>query len=290
MRRFVIATLLVAVSPVLAAPVSFFDSFEYADGVGDPAYAANWSVVAGQNRYPIETRVYQPDVVDPGALDGTKVAMSAIPAPAGGYGISHAMGPVEPTNESPLVVQANWHHMSLRANRPYVSFAMELSQGDVHAPPIGSAPLASPIPVIALGFGMGSPDTNAYSFFDGVSWLDAHMVIPAGYKQWNFQHVTMTFTDLGVPETQTGKHLSLHIENHDLTQTGTVQFDLPMPQAAWTAGEMFDTLSFRAFDGVSYNSLIDSVSVTGGQIIPEPAALALLGLAVPLMLRRRGEA
>jgi len=279
--------LLVAVSPVVAAPISFFDSFEYAVGVDDPAYAANWSVISGENRFPIVERIYQVDVTDPGALDGTKVAMAATPAPAGGYGISHQLGPVEPTNASPLVYKADWHSMATGTNRSLVSFAMELSQGDVHAPPLGSAPLATPIPVIALGVGMGTGDFQ-YRFFDGTTWQMTPIRLWAGYKQWNWQHLTMTLTDLGDPGTQTGKHVSIHMQNEDLSVVGDEEFDLTMPAEAWTAGETFDTISLRAFDGFSFNSITDSVSLTGGEIIPEPASLALLGLGVSILLRRRG--
>ncbi len=288
MRRLIVAMLLVPGSPILGAPVNLFDSFEYADGVGDPAYAAHWSVVAGQNRYPIVERIYQVDVTDPGALHGTKVAMAATPAPAGGYGITRPLSPVEPTDESPLVYKADWHGMATSTNRYLVSFAMELSQGDVHAPPLGSAPLATPIPVIALAVGYGTGDFQ-YRFFDGTTWQMTPIKLWAGYRQWNWQHLTMTLTDLGDPGTQTGKHVSIHMQNEDLSVIGDEEFDLTMPAGAWTAGETFDRISLRAFDGFSFNSIIDSVSLTGGEIVPEPATLALLALSVSLVLRRRGK-
>lgn len=278
---------LLLVTPVLATSVSFTDSFEYADGVGDPAYAANWSTIAGANRYPIVERIYNGTTVDPGALDGTKVAMAVTPTPAGGYGISHYLGgPVEPTNDNPLVVKTDWHSMAATTNRFLVSFAMEMSQGDNHVPVLGSAPLAEPIPAIAVAVGAGL-DSLDYHFFNGTQWLTTNVRLASGYKQWNWQHLTLSISDLGAPDTQTGKKVTFELINGDGSATGYWTHDLQMPLSVWTEGETFDTFSFRSFPAMTFNSIIDKVDITGGVLVPEPSTLALLCLVLPMIMRRR---
>ncbi len=283
----VILGVLAIVSPALAGPINFFDSFEYAVGVGDPAYAANWSVIGGANRYPIQNRAYDDGVItNPWALDGNMVAHAEMPSPTGGYGISHSLGAIEATDASPLVIDVDWHHIATTTRRQ-TGFYLELSQGDVHAPAYSNTPLANPIPVIAVAAGFGLPDDN-YRVFDGQQWSSHPAKLVSGKKQWNWNFVTMTLSDAGDPGVEDGVWLNVHIENNDSNPTyrvvGDKDFVLPMTQYD---GETFDRVSFRSLEGATQESIIDSISVTGGNVIPEPATAVLIGLGCLLLRRRR---
>jgi len=272
----------------MAVPVSFTDSFEYAEGVSDTDYIANWSTISGESRHPIVTRIEDEGAgINGGALDGTRVASAQVGT---GYGISHGLGPVEPTDASPLVVEASYHHMGGRSSKNgFSSFYLEMSQGDFHAPEYGVS-LPEPVPVIALVSGYGVPDSQ-WRFFNGQIWTGFPASVVAGQKNWNWNFITFTFTDNGDPATQTGKDLHVHVENNDpnpdVRVVGDKDYYLEMAAGAFTGGEWFDTVSIRSLAGATHESMVDRVAVHGGEIIPEPATLFLLGFAC-LFLRRRG--
>ena len=167
------AVLVVAV-PALALPpggplypgAEKFD--DYALGIGDPNYAANWAVPPGMFRIPIGNK-------KPSSPPNVLYVISTE-----GYGIEYDLYPdfqaVNPhatglngTDANPIIQQFYMRNKSCK-NRNYTSFFVQLSMGGVQAPSYPHD--GTLLPVIAFGWcrGMGTGNSITPKYFDGQMW------------------------------------------------------------------------------------------------------------------------
>ena len=165
------------------------------------------------------------------------------------------------TDANPLAVQYSTYFSHNRVHRD-TDYLVELSLGDVHAPPFALlSPLPNPIAVIAYS----GPrfDKKSVRYFDGQEWFQVGDSGVGGV--WD----TAKFNVL----------------------TSTVQL---IPQGAGAAVGArkylgaFDRINIHVEDDSGTNlAYLDDLSVTGGVFVPEPVSLMLLGIGGLMLMRRR---
>ncbi|HOW18003.1 MAG TPA: PEP-CTERM sorting domain-containing protein [Phycisphaerae bacterium] len=263
-RNVLAAACVVAlVVPAMAAPVNFTENWDsYTAGAAPPSpWYADPHMSGGSNavtnvsaRVVSSPNAYQVnDIAYPGADRGDQAMLV-------GAGES-----IEATDAAPLNVMYTAKAQTNKNSDWY----FEISLGDVHAPDLqawqqaGSIPLAEPIPVLAYCKPLPSTGvTKTCFFFDGTKWAGA------GYFDVN-----------ATPETFI---LGIDTNNMVIGNAG----DGPYTVARQYKGN-FDRISIYTLNfTVGTWTTIDDISVTGGNIVPEPATV--LGMALgTLFLRRR---
>ena len=139
---------------------------------------------------------------------------------------------------------------------------------------------------------------NGYSFLDYHSTVGAAATIELGYGQ-------------GTPLNLAGvSAIQINFMDYDLSQGGPLKIAATVTQGmnpalqygldVTTAGAQTVTLPLTGFAYSSVDSVVLDFTAPKGTdfrinsitavMVPEPTALALLGLGVPLLLRRRGRA
>ncbi len=299
----------------LATPISYHEHWDsYGIGLADPTYNTVWTPDASVNTGYIQiwnTNTF----VAPNSLliDARNRALdNSLVDGVSNVGI---LGPGDPDAGGPLrapegnemnpgerVLPAGdlgdpqnmslglYHYMANTAMRRHIAVYTEVGFGSAHAPWGANAldPLGAPIPVLAVGklnstftdsIG-GNADNVGIYFFNGQQWIRTALGSGTGYNRYWAD----VYYNLGLGKWQA------RIREANSGQSGI--YDLATgfnPQALG-----FNAVSFRELNsGKSWsgNSAVDDVYLTGGRVLPEPAALALLGLGVlPLLLRRRRSA
>ncbi len=182
-------------------------------------------------------------------------------------------------------------HNSAGGSRQNTSQYVEISLGGVHAPdPSNFAsyglagaldPLPAPIPVLAIGKlnglwstgdGTTTGQRNTIYFFNGQQWINTFMAMGAATNGFNrvWAYIGESLVDSEVQGAGSGANAGI--------------------ARAYLGG--FDTISYRYFNGgqsISGTAATDDLWLSGGVIVPEPAALILL-LTTPLFLRSRKRA
>ena len=178
---------------------------------------------------------------------------------------------IEATNAAPLT--AFYTAKAQTNNR--ADWYFELSLGDEHAPDFaawvagGSVPLATPIPVIAYSKPLAGSTTKTCYYFDGVKWSGA------GY-----------FDSNTIPEDFQFVITSTMVA---LTTSNGTEAGIPYNVARFYTGN-FDRVSIYTLNtigGVGSWATIDNISITGGNIVPEPATVCVLALGAVFVRRRR---
>jgi len=251
--------------PVGATPISYSEGWEYSGGTTDPNYEAAWA--ANPAREAIATAYYRSGarslLIDNGSSYGVK-------------GMTHVLPQaVKGTDASPLVLETCMVVVA-GAHRQYLDFTLELASGDVVAPASG--------PANVVGVARSITFNGQYARFftyDGDSWNDTGDAINTysasgpGTGKWWTVRITVTSTQL----------LWTLIDN-----LGTTTYSDTYTLADDVQGLYFDRINIRhpgEANAATHVAYIDDLSLTGGEVIPEPAALALLGLGSLLLIRRR---
>ncbi len=264
---------LVLVYPVVGVPITFtenWDSYANTNPPAGPWYVdthmtAGGCFVGGNNvphSSPLSYRVT--DASYTGGNDDTR-GNQALIAPVGQS--------VEATDASPLAL-SYWEKS--RKYR-FTDFFIELSLGDTHAPAYSTTALAETIPVIGFGkpyietvVGYGAPYTKWLSFFDGKQWRNpgCYLTQDASWEQLL----------MSVGSTEVTLDTSKHADATDIAYTLARQY----------TGEFDRITIYTRWDNIDGGwTQIDDISLTGGNLVPEPAALTLLGLGCLFVLRRR---
>lgn len=248
--------LLTIVSPAIGATI-FSDDFEaYTAGSANrylSPYVDVWPDLPGSvNRYPVETAQKHSGV--------NSLLMDNVGYGSQSFGISHELGgEYQATDADPLIVSA-WVRIDATASRRTVDVYVEMAKDDV-------APTTSGTSHDVLAFAWpysvrSNADTSLY-VFDGTNWNRTGTTITAA-NTWQQLIVTIKSTTI------------------DIT-VGTT------PSNGWarTYAGTFDQINLRHVNSSAGVLYLDDVEVSGGVLIPEPAALALFGLGGVLLRRRR---
>jgi hypothetical protein len=251
-----------AVAPVSGLPISYTEGWEYT-GTTDPAYETAWA--ANPSREAVATAYYRTGthslLIDNGSSYASKGMTHLLPQPVKGTDASPL------TLSTYMIVQASGH-------RQYLDFTLELASGDVVTPASGAAN------VVAIGRSLTYNGQNARFFtYTGDGWYDTGDAISTysasgpGTKWWKSE-ITVNSTQL------------LWTLTSDTGGTFTDTFPLP----ASLQGLGFDRINIRhpgAANSNTHVAYIDDLSLTGGELVPEPAGLVLLALGGLLFVRRQ---
>ncbi|MDM8005452.1 MAG: PEP-CTERM sorting domain-containing protein [Phycisphaerae bacterium] len=254
MRRFVLLSAVLAIAlPATAGPISFsenWDSYPSQASYLLPVDDATWPQL-GTSTYVVTNARSQSTSNSLLVDNGSSYASDK--------GISHDFGGVyKATDANPIVVDF-YLWVDSAANRANIDVFVELALDD-------QAPSSSGVLYNVVAFALpnsvrGTLNKQAY-LYDGTNWSAGSVAPTAG----GWDHMTMTIksntidvaaggaSNGGFPRTYMGNFDQINIRHPVLTSAG----------AAW----------------------LDNLSVTGGELIPEPATLALLALG-GLFLRRR---
>lgn len=255
--------------PAMGAPINYFEGWETYPtspngGKGSPEFLAEWA--NNPDQYAMSTSYHRTGNVSLLIDNGSSY---------GNDGMTHVLPQgVKGTDESPLVL-STYIVVQASAHRQYLDFTLELASGDVVAPATGVEN------VVAIGRSNSINGQNARFFtYDGDGWNDTGDALatyassgPGTGKWWQIQ----------IAVTSTQMHWLLKDETVGTTYTDT--FNL----APNVQGAYFDRINIRhpgAAISTTHVAFIDDLSLTGGELIPEPATLVLLGLG-GLFLRRR---
>ncbi|UCD30093.1 MAG: PEP-CTERM sorting domain-containing protein [Planctomycetota bacterium] len=157
-------------------------------------------------------------------------------------------GYLEATSTSPLVVGLWWNPLS--PERQKNSFILEITGGGNY---------------LGIANQRVNPEGNnsCYFSFNGAFWIRCYLNFIG--SAWNNPFMTIN----------SNGSVTVDVAGYTKTFYGVHN------------GSGFDTLRIRSLGSSTAPSWIDDVYVTGGNIVPEPAALALMGLGLPWILPRR---
>jgi hypothetical protein len=264
MRKSLIMLALLAIAvPAMATPISYSENWDSytagSDARFDSPYAdaANWPTVTGYtDRQPVMTTAA---LSAPNSLmidNGSSFAAN--------MGITHFLGgEYQATAANPIVVQWDMN-MTNTTQRKTLDFYMELALDDVTAGTLAAPESHNAIGVAQSKTVRGGTGSSKGQYFDGYTWRETGAPT-AGAGIW--KHVTLTVTDTTVTVTWgdggTYGTARAYMGNFN-------QFNIRHPNSGSTG-----------------QTNLDNLTITGGELVPEPATVALLSLGLLFVRRRR---
>lgn len=272
MRRLMISIcvvgLLLSASTAMALPLGgpLYNSVETFDDYtvsppDDTNYAANWSGTRPPVTTPSPFSAENCVTIGPEATQ-YRASYDLVPDI---QAIDASKTAVNGTDVNPLVQSFNLDINTVGTQRKYSSFFIEMSMGDVASPAYPYWTETSPVlPVLAFGWTYGHVTAaNAPYFFNGAYWTNITADGMIGLNSL----VAAIKTD------------AIEFDN---TRDG---FGVDVIPRFYKGG--FDTITMRSTGNISLARRADDIALGGGELVPEPATLMLLGLGGLLLRRRR---